>query len=110
MTGEVRYVGSGLYNISNNFGFLNDFISPRYQKTTVLGNKLTKSIGPDTLNVFCFSYDGANSYISPLSETGYRAGTRLETVFYEYLSKFVVWFTATDFYNNYIKELIFGEQ
>lgn len=108
--GEVRYVGSGLYNISNNFGFLNDFISPRWQKTAIPGNKITKSIGPDTLNVFCFSYDGENAFAPPVNETGYRIGTHLETVFFEYLGKFVVWFTETDFYNNFIKQLIFGKE
>ncbi len=102
---EIKYVGSGLYNISNNFGFLNDFISPRYQKTVVTGNKISKSVGPESLSVFCLSYDGENTYLKPGSTSGYRLGTQFETVFFEYLSKFVVWFSATDFYEKYIKEI-----
>ncbi len=102
---EMKYVGSGLYNISNNFGFLNDFISPRYQKVPVFGNKISKSVGPESLNIFCLSYDGENAYLKPGSTSGYRAGTQFEIVFFEYLSKFVVWFSATDFYEKYVKEI-----
>ena len=106
---EIRYIGSGLWNVANNFGFLNDFISPRYSKTVVTGNKIKKSVGPESMNVFCLSYGGENTYRGISSDTGYKAGTQLEIIFFEYLGKFVVWFTATPFYENFIKGLIFKD-
>ena len=69
------------------------------------GNKISKSVGPESLNIFCLSYDGENAYLKPGSTSGYRAGTQFEIVFFEYLSKFVVWFSATDFYEKYVKEI-----
>ena len=107
--GEVRYLGSGLYNMSNNFGTLNNFIKPEYQKFAVTGNSVTRSVGPYSLNMICLSYGGANTYTSLTSDTGYSHGSAIRTFFYNILAKIVVWFTATDFYHSieeFIKEKI----
>ncbi len=98
MTGELRYFGSGLYNTANNFGFLNDFFTPEYKKVTVTGNSVSEFIGPNSLNIFCLSYDSANNYSTLGSDTGYKHGSLIKIVFFDILAKVVVWFTATKLY------------
>ena len=105
---EQRYVGSGLFNLSNRTGTLSNFVTPRYQKLLVTGNKLTQTLSPWSVNVFCLSYDGANTYRGLTSDTGYTMGSQIEVYFLEILANFIVWFTKTDVWH-FIEGLIKGQ-
>ncbi len=105
---EQRYVGSGLFNLSNRTGTLSNLVTPRYQKLLVTGNKLTQTLSPWSVNVFCLSYDGANTYRGLTSDTGYTMGSQIEVYFLEILANFIVWFTKTDVWH-FIEGLIKGQ-
>ena len=93
---EQRYIGSGLFNLANRFGILNGVVSPRYQKVAVINNKISQSIPPHSLSIFCISYDGENTYAGLGSATGYKAGSVFENIILELVANFVIWFTETD--------------
>jgi hypothetical protein len=83
-------------------------VTPRYQKLLVTGNKLTQTLSPWSVNVFCLSYDGANTYRGLTSDTGYTMGSQIEVYFLEILANFIVWFTKTDVWH-FIEGLIKGQ-
>ena len=96
---EQRYIGSGLFNLANRFGILNGIVSPRYQKVAVVNNKISQSIPPHSLSIFCMSYDGENAYAGLGSDTGYTPGSVFENFILELVANFVIWFTATDLWH-----------
>lgn len=108
LVGEMRYLGSGLFNVANNFGMFSDFISPRYEKVTAVNGAVTKKIGPHSMNVICLSYDGENAYSKPGSDSGYKAGNIIRTLFYDWLEDAVQWFTSTSLWER-IQQLISKE-
>lgn len=106
-TGEQRYVGSGLYNLANRVGTLSNLVTPKYQKTSVKDDSISKSVGPHSLNIFCFSYDGENTYSGTSSDSGYKPGSQFEIKFYEGLANFITWLQSTKIYTG-IENLIKG--
>ena len=96
---EQRYIGSGLFNLANRLGILNNIVSPRYRKVTVNKGKISQSIPPHSLSIFCISYEGENTYSGTGSDTGYRLGSTFENVLLEYVANFVIWFTETDLWH-----------
>lgn len=98
-TAEQRYVGSGLFNLANRLSPLNNLVTPRYRKVSVNNNTLTQNIPPHSVNIFCISYGGENTYSSLGSSSGYKPGSSAEDIFLKLLADFIVWFTETDFYH-----------
>ena len=96
---EQRYIGSGLFNLANRFGFLNGIVSPRYQKVAVVNNKISQSVPPHSLSIFCLSYNGENAYAGLGSDTGYKIGSVFENIILELAANFVNWFNKTDLWH-----------
>ncbi len=98
-TAEQRYIGSGLFNLANRFGFLNGIVSPRYQIVAVVNNKISQSVPPHSLSIFCLSYNGENAYAGLGSDTGYKIGSVFENIILELAANFVNWFNKTDLWH-----------
>ncbi|MBQ8942971.1 MAG: hypothetical protein IJ050_00590, partial [Clostridia bacterium] len=87
------------FNLANRFGFLNGIVSPRYQKVAVVNNKISQSVPPHSLSIFCLSYDGENAYAGLGSDTGYKIGSVFENIILELVANFVNWFNKTDLWH-----------
>lgn len=101
---DMLCYGSGLYNQGNTFEN-NEFFTPRQMSAAVISGKITKEIGPYSVNVFRVSVKRG----AAPAESGYRRGTTLEVKFFELLANFVIEFKKTALFTVFEKIFLKGD-